>query len=35
MKNITIPKYSLKEELINAISHGFGVLLGDSHFQHV
>ncbi len=28
MKNITIPKYSLKEELINAISHGFGVLLG-------
>ena len=28
MKRITIPKYSLGEEIINAISHGLGVLLG-------
>ena len=28
MKKITIPKYTLGEELINAISHGLGVLLG-------
>ena len=28
MGKITIPKYSLGEELINSISHGVGVLLG-------
>lgn len=28
MKKITIPKYTLGEELMNAISHGLGVLLG-------
>lgn len=28
MKKITIPNYTLGEELINAISHGIGVLLG-------
>ena len=28
MRKITIPKYSLGEEIINAISHGLGVLLG-------
>lgn len=28
MRKITIPKYSLGEELINSISHGVGVLLG-------
>lgn len=28
MKKITIPKYNLCEELINAISHGLGVALG-------
>ena len=28
MKKITIPKYTLGEELVNAISHGLGVLLG-------
>lgn len=28
MKKITIPKYNLCEELINAISHGIGVALG-------
>lgn len=28
MRKITIPKYSLGEELINSISHGIGVLLG-------
>ena len=27
-KNITIPKYSLSEELISSISHGVGALLG-------
>lgn len=28
MRKITIPQYSLGEELINSISHGVGVLLG-------
>ena len=28
MKKVTIPKYTLAEELINSISHGIGVLLG-------
>ena len=28
MKKVTIPKYTLGEELINSISHGIGVLLG-------
>lgn len=28
MNKVTIPKYTLGEELINAISHGIGVLLG-------
>ena len=28
MKKITIPNYTLGEELMNAISHGLGVLLG-------
>lgn len=28
MNKITIPKYSLIEELINSISHGVGILLG-------
>lgn len=28
MKKITIPKYTLGEELMNVISHGLGVLLG-------
>lgn len=28
MKKITIPNYTKKEEIINAISHGIGVLLG-------
>ena len=28
MKKITIPKYTLGEEILNSISHGFGVALG-------
>jgi len=28
MKKVTIPKYTLGEELVNSISHGIGILLG-------
>lgn len=30
MKKVTIPKYTLGEELINSISHGVGVLRNNS-----
>lgn len=28
MKKVTVPKYTLGEEIVNSISHGFGIILG-------
>ena len=28
MKKVTVPKYTIGEEIVNSISHGFGIILG-------
>ena len=28
MKKVTVPKYTLGEEIVNSISHGLGIILG-------